>query len=60
MGKTKSDRATIIEWYREDILDYQKKIAKYNRLIRTIRERIEALEKKEEENDIKRRLPKEG
>lgn len=55
--KPKSDRQRVIEWYKEDIYTYNKKIEKYSRLIRTIRERIEALEKKElEEHDTTREL----
>ena len=55
--KPKSDRQRVIEWYKEDIYTYNKKIEKYSRLIRTTRERIEALEKKElEEHDTTREL----
>ena len=43
--RPKSDRQKIIGWYREDIEDYQMKINKYFKLIRTIKERIEALDK---------------
>ena len=55
--KPKSDRRRVIEWYKEDISDYNKIIAKYSSLINTNRERIDALEKKElEEHDTTREL----
>ena len=50
-----ADRRKIIGWYRDDIENYQEKIAKYKRLVKTVTNRIKAIEKlieKEEQHDI--------
>ena len=44
----KSDRGTIIEWYKDDLENYREKIGRYKRLMATINERIEALTKLEQ------------
>ncbi len=52
MGRQgKSDRQRIIEWYRDDIDNYERKIKKYSSLVETLKERIIKIEEEDRKDN---------